>query len=241
MARPKSPILGVPSAVSQTLPGFRSRWTRPLAWAKASPLVIPIASSSTCADRQLALGGLVEQALEVAAGHELRDEVGLARLLAEVEHGDDVGVGAEAAHRLGLAQDARPAGRVEALGLDQREGHLAVEERVAGEVDPLLAALAQQAQELVAAVGDRGGAASAVVGSGARSAASGAPHSLQKAPSLFPAPHFGAVQHNLTLLRHPHERGSAWTPRTVPSSRLIYRRGLRIRSRWRLDAPPGAE
>ena len=36
-ARPKSPILAVPSAVSQTLPGFRSRWTMFLECANSSP------------------------------------------------------------------------------------------------------------------------------------------------------------------------------------------------------------
>ena len=36
-ARPKSPIRAVPSEVSQTLPGFRSRWTMPLEWANSRP------------------------------------------------------------------------------------------------------------------------------------------------------------------------------------------------------------
>ena len=127
---------------------------------------MPVASSSTSASAAGA-SGVLEQALDVAARHELRDEVRLARLLAEVEHRHDVGIGAEPAHGLRLAQDARAAGGVEAVGLDQREGDLAVEVRVAREVDPLLAALAQEAHELEAAVGDRplggGGAAAASV------------------------------------------------------------------------------
>jgi len=63
-------------------------------------------------------------------------------------------MGAEAAHRLGLAADAHAAGVVESLGLDQGEGDVAVEERVVGEVDLLLAALAEEAFHLVAAVGE---------------------------------------------------------------------------------------
>ena len=47
------------------------------------------------------------------------------------------------------------AGRVEALGLDERERDLAVEVRVVREVDALLAALAEQPHELVATAGDR--------------------------------------------------------------------------------------
>ena len=37
LARPKSVILGVPSSVSRTLAGFRSRWMMPCSWATASP------------------------------------------------------------------------------------------------------------------------------------------------------------------------------------------------------------
>ena len=65
-------------------------------------------------------------------------------LFAEVEDGDDVRMGAEPAHRLRLARDALAADVVEALGLDQREGDVAVEQCVVGEVDLLLAALAEE-------------------------------------------------------------------------------------------------
>jgi len=81
----------------------------------------------------------------------------LRRLLAQVEDGDDVGMATEAAHRLGLARDALAGGVVEAIGLDQGEGDVAVERRVVGEVDALLAALAQEALDDVAAGGEGGG------------------------------------------------------------------------------------
>jgi hypothetical protein len=60
-------------------------------------------------------------------------------------------MGAEAAHGLGLAGDAFARRRVQAFGLDQREGDIAVELGVMGEVDLLLAALAEEAPDLVAA------------------------------------------------------------------------------------------
>src|SRR5438045_5412700 len=77
--------------------------------------------------------------------------------LAYVVDGDDVGVVAEAAHGLRLARDAGAGGGVEAFGLDQGEGDVAVEEAVVGEVNPLLAAFAEEAADFVAAVGEGGG------------------------------------------------------------------------------------
>ena len=54
------------------------------------------------------------------------------------------GVVAEAAHRLRLAPHAHEAVGVEAVGLDQREGDVAVELGVVREVDALLRALAEE-------------------------------------------------------------------------------------------------
>lgn len=42
-ASPKSPILAVPSVVSHTLPGFRSRCTTPLLWANSRPRTVWVA------------------------------------------------------------------------------------------------------------------------------------------------------------------------------------------------------
>ena len=82
---------------------------------------------------------------------------GWAVLLADVVDGNDVEMGAEATHSLGFAADTGQAGCVQPLGLDQAEGHVAVQASVVRQVGPLLAALAQEALDLVAADGERGG------------------------------------------------------------------------------------
>jgi hypothetical protein len=100
---------------------------------------------------------LFDQALHVATGHELAHQVWLAPLLADVVDAHDVGVVAQPPHGLGLALDADQAILVEAVGLDEGEGHVAVELGVVGEVDAFLAALAQESNDLVPAVDKRGG------------------------------------------------------------------------------------
>ena len=96
---------------------------------------------------------MFEHPVEVAAAHVLRDDVRLSfprTIVADVEDGDDVRVVAEAAHRLRLALDAGEAGFVQAFGLDDGDGDVAVELRVVGEVDALAAALAEEALDGVA-------------------------------------------------------------------------------------------
>ena len=83
-------------------------------------------------------------------------------MLPQVEHGDDVGVRAEAAHSLRLPLDSGTAGGVEAFGLDQGEGDLAVQQGIVGQIDLLLAALAQEPLDLVAAAGKGGGGTTGV-------------------------------------------------------------------------------
>ncbi len=70
-------------------------------------------------------------------------------------HGDDVRMGSQTAHGPGFAANPLAARLIQALGLDQREGNLAIEQRVMGQVDALLAAFAEQPRDLVAAVGER--------------------------------------------------------------------------------------
>jgi hypothetical protein len=63
---------------------------------------------------------------------------------------------AEAAHGLGLPADTEEAVIVEAVGLDEGKGDVAGELGVVGEVDALLAAFAEEAHDLVAAVAEGG-------------------------------------------------------------------------------------
>ncbi len=124
-------------------------------WANSSPLADLVGDAQHLLQVELVLRCLLDDTLHVAAAHQLRDYVGLALLLAEVMDGNDVGVGAETPHRLSLTLDSLAGGVVEALGLDQGEGDIAVELGVVGQVDALLATLAQEALDLVAAGGGR--------------------------------------------------------------------------------------
>jgi len=103
-------------------------------------------------DGQAMALGLAELPVEVSAGDVLADQVDAAVLLVDVVDGHDVGVVAEAPHRLGFAPHAH---EVETLGLDEGDRHLAIEPRVASEKDALLGALPQEARELVAALCER--------------------------------------------------------------------------------------
>ena len=75
----------------------------------------------------------------------------------EVEDGDDVGVVAESAHGTASRLMRALAGLIELLGLDEGEGHVSIEDGVVGEVDLLLAALAEELLDLIATVGKGGG------------------------------------------------------------------------------------
>jgi hypothetical protein len=66
-------------------------------------------------------------------------------------------MGAKPSHSLGLSLDAAAASFVEALGLDKGEGYFPVKQRIVGQEDPLLATLAQELLDLVAAIGEGGG------------------------------------------------------------------------------------
>ena len=101
--------------------------------------------------------GLLQQRLNIAAGHERQDHVGLARLIAEVEDLDDVRMVPKSSHGLGLAGYAYTGGRIQSLSLDDSEGNVAIEHGVVGLVDALLASLAKEVFDLVPAVGEGGG------------------------------------------------------------------------------------
>ena len=151
-ARPKSPILAVPSAVSQMLPGLRSRWMMPRSCACARPCCTCCAIRIASGIGSRRSGVLVEHPVEIAAAHVLRDDVRLPAVIADVEDGHDVRVVAEAAHRLGLALDAGQSCVVQAFGLDHRDGDVSVQLFVVREVDLLAPALAEEALDDVATV-----------------------------------------------------------------------------------------
>src|SRR5437868_4918964 len=92
-----------------------------------------------------------QEIFDAAAAAVLRDDERRATIVAGIEDGDDMRVVAESAHRLRFASDADDAVGVESVGLDQREGDVAVELRVVGEVDALLRTLAEEGAYGVAA------------------------------------------------------------------------------------------
>ena len=106
---------------------------------------------------------VLDEAFDVTTWQYGQDEVGLrpvvrpAEVLPEVVDRNDVRVISEAPHGLRLTGDALPACLVEALRLDQGEGNLAVEQGVVGEVDLLLAALTEEAPDLVPTIGEEVG------------------------------------------------------------------------------------
>ncbi len=79
-----------------------------------------------------AVVGIFDETFHVATTHKLGDHVGLPFMLPQVEDGDDVRVGAEAAHGVGLSGDAGAGDLIQPLSLDEGEGHFPVEERVLG-------------------------------------------------------------------------------------------------------------
>ncbi len=107
--------------------------------------------------RDAVVVGGFQHPFHVSTAHQLGDHVGSAVLLSQVEDGDYVRVGTQPAHGLGFPGDALAARVVQALCLYQSEGDVAVERRVVGEVDPLLAAFSEELLDLVAAAVEGGG------------------------------------------------------------------------------------
>jgi hypothetical protein len=95
------------------------------------------------------LGSLLDKTFYITTTHQLTYQVRLPSLIADVIKADHVRVVAEAAHELGLLLDPCNANLVEPVGLDQGEGDVTVEQGVVYEIDPLLAALTQEAFDFV--------------------------------------------------------------------------------------------
>src|SRR5262249_8257289 len=112
-----------------------------------------LADAQHLVDRQALAFGPPEGVLDGAAGHELADDVDLPAVVAHVVHGGDVGMITESPHGARLPLHAAAPGLVEPLGLDDRDGDVAFEAGIVGEVDALLGSLAEEPSHLVAAGG----------------------------------------------------------------------------------------
>ncbi len=106
---------------------------------------------------QPVLRSVLQHTLHVSAAHQLGDHERLSVVVSQVEHRDDVGVGAQSAHGLGLPVDTGHPYDVQTLGLYQGEGYVPVQQVVVGQVHHLLAALAQEPLHLVPPIGEGGG------------------------------------------------------------------------------------
>ena len=131
LASPKSRTLTLPSGVTLTFAGFRSRWTMPFSWAssRASAICLAMASASSTG-----IAPALQPLGEVLSLDELEDEEELpVRLLEPVDGGDARVV--ERREELRLAPEAGEAlGVLRELGGEHLEGHLAPELRVGGAV-----------------------------------------------------------------------------------------------------------
>ena len=151
-AMPKSATFTCPAAVIRMLPGFTSRWTTPLRWAKPRAAATSAAIAGGGVRRRQALAA--EDVGQARAVDVLHDDVVGAALLAPVVDTDDVGV-VEVGGGLCLPPEALDERRVAG---ELREQHLdrdrPVEQQVAGEEDLGHAPPRDPALDLVAAVED---------------------------------------------------------------------------------------
>ena len=99
---------------------------------------------------QLVIGSGLYDSLNVTPGHEFGDHVGLPLVIAKVEDGHDMWMGAESPHRLRLARDACSGYLVQTLGLDEGKSNVSVQQLIVGKVDHLLAALSEESFDDVA-------------------------------------------------------------------------------------------
>src|SRR6478736_3496391 len=99
--------------------------------------------------------GELDRVGDGAAGHQLRHDVRLAVFLADVEDRDDVRVVAETGHRPSFTVDPSAPRVVEPVGLDDGYGDVSTETGVAGHVDNLASAFAEQPLHPISPVADR--------------------------------------------------------------------------------------
>ena len=77
-------------------------------------------------------------------------------MVSDIEDSTNIGMVAETPHGLRFARDALAGAVVQFLGLDQGKRDIPVKQGVVGEVDLLLAALAEQFLNLVSTVSEGG-------------------------------------------------------------------------------------
>ncbi len=132
LARPKSSSFAVPSSVTITLPGFRSRCRIPAAWAPASASAICRAMRSVSFRAQPVAR---DHPVECPAADLLHHQVGDTVALAHVVERDDVRV-IERGDRLRLTQEPPPPDRIVSVPRGQNlDRHLTLQARVARAVD----------------------------------------------------------------------------------------------------------
>ena len=144
-ARPKSMTRTWPLLDTMTLSGLKSRCTRSLSCAAASPR--PAAMNTSRISSQRPALGLEPVAQGVALDELHRDEHPVSERVGLV-HDDDVGMG-DPRRRLRFAHQAAVTGVAvgSVVGADQLDGDLAVEVRVVGRVDLTHGAASHQPQD----------------------------------------------------------------------------------------------
>jgi hypothetical protein len=78
-------------------------------------------------DGQAMLWGFLNQALDIATGHDRDNDVRLSFMIPNIVDSNDVRVIAESPHSPGFADDAGSAGIIQFLSLDEGKGHITVE------------------------------------------------------------------------------------------------------------------
>ena len=79
------------------------------------------------------VGGVFDDTFNVSTAHQFGHPDGLAIVFTQVEDGDNVGMGAQPTHGLGFSGDAGARDVVQALGLDQGEGYVPVQQGISGQ------------------------------------------------------------------------------------------------------------
>jgi hypothetical protein len=113
-------------------------------------------NSDCLVDGQAMLRGLLNQTLHITTGHDRDNDIGLSFMLTYIVDSHNVGMVAKPTHCSSFAVDTGSRGVIQFFGFDEGKGHITVQKGIMGEVDLLLATLAQEFLDLVAAIRKRG-------------------------------------------------------------------------------------